>query len=452
MNKLLPIHNFITAKDSTDRLTEKKALTPGKKMDADQAIVFVAPDKTFQTIEGIGGAFTESAATTLQKLSAANQKKVLEAYFDNINGHGYSLCRTHNQSCDFSLGNYAYVEPGDLELKTFSIEHDKKALLPMIKAAHHYGNEPFKLFASPWSPPGWMKTNGEMNNGGKLKPECREAWAQCVVKYIHAYEKEGVPIWGITVQNEPAAKQTWDSCEYTAEDERDFVRDYLGPALEKAGLDHVKLMVWDHNRDILILRAYPIYADPKASKYVWGTAYHWYENPQMFQNLNLHHDAWPDKHLLFSEGCQEGGPHLGEWGLGERYGHSMITDFNCWSTGWTDWNLLLDQQGGPNHVGNYCSAPIIADTIKDELFFQSSYYYIGHFARFVRPGAKRVLCSSNREDLEATAFLNPNGKLSVVAMNRTDTARLFSLNLAGLETTGMLPPHSIGTYIIEQEA
>jgi glucosylceramidase len=172
----------------------------------------------------------------------------------------------------------------------------------------------------------------------------------------------------------------------------------------------------------------------------------------MYDNLNLHHDAWPDKHLLFTEGCQEGGPHLGEWGLGERYAHSMINDFNRWSTGWTDWNLLLDETGGPNHVGNFCSAQIIADTKKNELLFQSSYYYMGHFARFVRPGAKRILCSSNKEDLEATAFLNPDGKASVVVLNRTDTQRLFCLNLAGLETTGMLPAHSIGTYIIEPAA
>ncbi|MEI8341605.1 MAG: glycoside hydrolase family 30 protein [Verrucomicrobiota bacterium] len=448
MSKLQPIRNFITAKEGTNRLTEKKALEPGRKIDADQPLVFVAPDKKFQTIEGMGGAFTEAAATTLKKLSPANQKIVLEAYFDSVKGHGYSLCRTHIQSCDFALGNYAYVAEGDLELKTFSIDHDKQALLPMIKEAHHYGNEPFKLFASPWSPPGWMKTTGIMNKGGKLKPECREAWAQCYVKYIRAYEKEGVQIWGITVQNEPAATQPWDSCEYSAEEERDFVRDHLGPALEKAGLGYVKIMIWDHNRDILIPRAYPIYADPAASKYIWGTAYHWYGEDK-FDTLNLHHDSWPDKPLLFTEGCQEGGPHTGEWGIGERYAHSMINDFNRWSVGWTDWNLLLDERGGPNHVGNFCSAPILADTQKDEVLFQSSYYYIGHFARFVRPGAKRILCSTNKEDLEATAFINPDGKTTVVVLNRTELQRLFCLNFAGIETTGMLPAHSIGTYILE---
>jgi len=429
-------------------LTEKPVLTPGNKTDADQPVVFVAPDKAFQTIEGIGGAFTEAAAATLYKLGEASQKKVLEAYFDPVGGNGYSLCRTHIQSCDFALGNYAYVEPGDMELKTFSIDHDRQALLPMIKAARHYGNEPFKLFASPWSPPGWMKTTGIMNKGGKLKPGCRDAWAQCYVKYIQAYEQEGVPIWGITVQNEPAAIQTWDSCEYTAEEERDFVRDHLGPALAKAGLGHVKIMIWDHNRDILLQRAYPVYADPAASKYVWGTAFHWY-GADKFENLNLHHDAWPDKALLFSEGCQEAGPHIGDWKLGERYARSMINDFNRWSTGWTDWNLLLDKTGGPNHVGNYCSAPIIADTEKNELLFQNSYYYIGHFSRFVRPGDKRILCATSSDDIEATAFINPDGKTTAIAMNRTDTIRLFCINLAGIETTATLPANSIGTYLIE---
>ncbi len=253
-----------------------------------------------------------------------------------------------------------------------------------------------------------MKTTGQMNEGGKLKAEYRAAWADYYVRYIREMEAEGITIWGITVQNEPAAVQPWDSCVYTTEEEKEFVRDHLGPALERAGLSHVKIIIWDHNRDMLVHRASVAYHDAEASKYIWGAGFHWYVADK-FDNVRLLHDAWPEKHLLFTEGCQEAGPHTGAWHLGERYARSIINDLNRWTEGWVDWNLLLDEQGGPNHVGNYCSAPILADTQTDTLLFQTSYYYIGHFSRFIRPGARRALCATTSDALEATSYLNPDG-------------------------------------------
>jgi glucosylceramidase len=249
------------------------------------------------------------------------------------------------------------------------------------------------------------------------------------------------------VQNEPSAVQTWDSCVYTGEEERDFVRDHLGPALEKAGLGHLKVMIYDHNREKLIHHARAVYADPEASKYIWGSAIHWY-CADKFDNVQFHHDLWPDKAVLFTEGCQEGGPHTGEWLLGERYGHSMINDFNHWVAGWVDWNLLLDETGGPNHVGNLCSAPILADTKNDELLVQSSYYYIGHFARFVRPGARRILCATTRDDMEATAFRNPDGTVALVAMNRTEEKQTYTINTPSGSARVTIPQRSISTFVM----
>jgi glucosylceramidase len=429
-------------------LSPKETLALQGTHEGDAAVVFVDPTKRFQTLEGFGGAFTEAAAVTLQKLSPANRERALRAYFDPGEGHGYSLCRTHINSCDFALGNYAYTEvAGDVELKHFTIDRDRRALLPMICDARKIAGEKLRLFASPWSPPAWMKTNGQMNRGGKLKPEYRDAWARYYVRFIQEYAKEGVPIWGLTVQNEPAAVQPWDSCEYTAEEERDFVRDHLGPTLHKAALGHIKIIIWDHNRDVIVERVRPAYDDPEAAKYIWGAGFHWYGQDK-FDNIQVVHDAWPDKQLLFTEGCQEGGPHTGEWALGERYARSMINDLNRWTVGWVDWNLVLDETGGPNHVGNFCSAPIIADTRKDELLFQSSYYYIGHFSRFIRPGAQRILCATTRDDLEATAFANPDGTLAVVVLNRTDTERPYALRLPKSQAISTLPPHSISTYVL----
>lgn len=411
------------------------------------ACVWVDPKRLFQVIEGFGGAFTEAAAVTWQKLSAARREQVLRDYFDARQGHGYTLCRVHMNSCDFALGNYAHVEtPGDTVLHSFSIERDRQALLPFIRAAQGIAKQPLKLLVSPWSPPAWMKSNGQMNQGGKLLPEFRSAWARCYVRFIEEYEKEGVPVWAVSVQNEPAANQRWDSCLYTAEEERDFVRDHLGPELARANLGRIKIVIWDHNRDLMVERASVVYSDAEAAKYVWGTGFHWY-GEHHFDHVQLVHDAWPDKQLLFTEGCQEGGPHHDSWNLGERYAHSMINDLNRWTVGWIDWNLVLDETGGPNHVGNLCSAPILIDRDKDLLLHQSSYFYIGHFARFVKPGARRVLCAASRQDLETTAFANPDGSIVTVVMNRTEEWIVFALRINAGNALAKLPPRAIATYI-----
>ncbi len=437
---------FLTARDSDARLAEQRA--PGPDAGGpDLPTISVDTERRFQVIEGFGGAFTEAAAVNWLALGDQRRHQLLEAYFDTDRGHGYSLCRVHMGSCDFALGNYAHVEmPDDMALESFSIARDRQALLPFIKSAQHVAGRPIKLLASPWSPPAWMKTSGQMNRGGMLRPECRGAWARCYARFIEAYEAEGVPIWGISVQNEPAATQSWDSCIYSAEEERDFVRDFLGPELEAAGLGHVRIVIWDHNRDLMVERARTVYSDPDAARYVWGTGFHWY-GEDCFDHVQQVHDAWPDKQLLFTEGCQEGGPHHGSWDLGERYARSMINDLNRWTVGWIDWNLLLDGQGGPNHVGNFCSAPILADSSTDAFSLQSSYFYIGHFTRFVKPGAQRVLCTTGQQDLETAAFINPDGSVATVVMNRTEWPLRFELQIDEMITATELPPRSIATYL-----
>ncbi len=440
---------FITARGHEKALAEHPAPPAATAADDDLPRVWVDTSRRFQTVLGFGGAFTEAAAVTWQKLSPALQAELLTACFDPgpARGHGYTLCRVHMNSCDFALGNYAHVEqPDDLALASFSIARDRQALLPFIHAALRTAGRPIQLLVSPWSPPAWMKTSGAMNGGGRLRPDCHAAWAQCFVRFIQAYQAEGVPVWGVSVQNEPMASQRWDSCLYSAEEERDFVRDHLGPALHTAGLGEVKIVIWDHNRDGLVERASVVYADRQAARYVWGAGFHWYVEDQ-FDQVQLTHDAWPDKQLLFTEGCQEGGPHTGSWALGERYARSMIQDLNHWTVGWIDWNLLLDEQGGPNHVGNFCSAPLLADTHADRLLPQSSYAYIGHFARYVRPGAQRVLCAANRQVLECTAFVHADGSVATVVMNRSESPVRFLLRIDDQRVCIDLPARAITTCL-----
>lgn len=401
---------------------------------------------THQEIMGFGGAFTEAAASVFNKLSAEKKDEIIEAYFGE-SGNRYNMARTHINSCDFSLGNYAYCEtPGDTQLNNFSISRDKELLIPLIKDALYHAKTPIKILASPWSPPAWMKTNGEMNNGGKLKKEYRNVWATYYCKYINAYEKENIPIWGITIQNEPDAKQTWDSCIYSAEEERDFIRDNLGPELKKRGLLNKKVIIWDHNRDIMVERARIVLKDPEAAKYVWGTGFHWY-NGDHFDEVQKVHEEFPDKKLIFTEGCQENGPHIASWGLGERYATSIINDLNRWTVAWIDWNLILDERGGPNHVGNYCSAPIIIDTKSMDILYQSSYYYLGHFSRFIHRGDKIIDCDCKTDDLLALSAINSTGTTKTVIMNKNDSHVDFIYDNNGTVIPISLPSRSIITVI-----
>ena len=446
---------FLSARHQTTQLAEQAPLTLSSAPLANDSErtrlpqLMVNTERRFQTLEGFGAAFTEAAAVTWAALPADQAQTLLRDYFDARQGHGYRLCRVHMNSCDFALGNYAHADvAGDMALAHFNIDRDRQALLPMIKAAQAVAAaETIHMLVSPWSPPAWMKTNGQMNGGGKLRPDCAAAWARCYVRFIEAYAAEGVPVWGVSVQNEPDATQRWDSCIYSAEEERDFVRDHLGPTLAAAGLGHIKIVIWDHNRDLMVERASLVYSDPAAAQFVWGCGFHWYGEDH-FDHVQQLHDAWPDKALLFTEGCQEGGPHTGEWELGERYGRSIINDLNRWTAGWIDWNLLLDETGGPNHVGNLCSAPILADRATETLMHQSSYFYLGHFSRFIRRGAQRVLCAATKQALEATAFVNPDGSTAVVVMNRSEAAITFTLSLNGARCVTGLPARAIATYLL----
>lgn len=409
-------------------------------------LINIYDDVAYQTIEGFGGALTEASAVTIAKLSPARQQEIIDAYFDPEHGIGYTLCRSHIQSCDFSLGNYAYVTDGDEGLESFNVDRDRMSILPLIRRAADKAGSGFRLFSSPWSPPAFMKTNGEMNRGGQLKPEYRQAWADMFVKYVEAYKQEGIEIWALSVQNEAKAVQTWDSCVYSADEEKDFVRDYLGPALEKAGYGHIKVMIWDHNKERVYERARTAFEDAEASKHIWGICFHWYSGDH-FEALSAVHDRFPDKALFFSEGCQEGGVHIGSWNTGERYGHDILGNLNNWTAGWTDWNIVLDEQGGPNHVGNFCDAPIIADTVKDEVIYESSFYYISHFSRYIRPGAVRIGSSRYTDKLEQTAFRNPDGAIALVVMNRTDAELPYVVRHRGELADSSIPAHGIQTLL-----
>jgi glucosylceramidase len=446
---------YTTAEKTDYRLSATDTLTfkhLGQPLET-QTCVFVDPSQTYQTLLGIGGALTDASAETFAKLPKDKQEEILNAYFDAQKGIGYTFARTNIHSCDFSSSSYTYITEGDKELQSFSVAHDKQFRLPFIKQAMATAGGKLTIFASPWSPPAFMKDNKDMLRGGKLKPEFYQSWANYYTKFIKAYQKEGVPVWGITIQNEPMATQKWESCLYTAEEERDFLKNYLGPTMRREGLGDKKIIVWDHNRDLIYQRVSTILTDPEAARYVWGIGYHWYEpwsgGEPMFDNVRLVHETFPSKHLVFTEGCNDtfDMQKVNDWKLGEHYGHSMINDFNNGTEAWTDWNILLDETGGPNHVNNFCFAPLHADTKTGRLIYTNSFYYIGHFSKFIRPGAKRIASSPSRSSLISTAFINADGKVSVVVMNKGDKEVSYYLWVEGQAAEVKSLPHSIQTLV-----
>lgn len=422
---------------STDYVAENDA---GRE----HALINVYPDVEYQEIKGFGGAFTEAASSTIDKLSKSNREKIIKLYFDPEEGIGYNIGRVHMNSCDFSLGNYTCVDENDQTLESFQINRDKSSVIPMIKDAMKYA--PIELLVSPWSPPAYMKTTNMMNKGGKLKAEYYDLWAQYYVKFIEAYRSEGLTVSAVSVQNEPKAVQAWDSCVYTAEEERDFVKNYLGEKMRKIG---VKVFFWDHNKERVVDRASVMLADETAKDYVDGLAFHWYSGDH-FEELEIFHKLYPAKELLFSEGCYE--YSLGSMdttAIGEKYAHDMIGNFNNYCNAFLDWNLVLDEKGGPNHVGNFCDAPIMADTRTDEVIIHDSYYYIGHFSKYVKKGAKRIGSSKFTSDLETVSFKNPDGSIVSVVLNRTDRDVDFAFKIAGKIVPCKSESHSIATYVMK---
>ena len=445
---------YTTAKDTELRLTKTIEQTFKKKVQPleTEVAIFINPKKTFQEYLGIGGAITDASSEVFATLNAAQQDKLLESLYGK-EGIGYTIIRTSIHSSDFGLGSHTYIEEGDADLKTFSIEKDKEKRIPFIKRAIDLIKDDVVFYASPWSPPAFMKTNKNMLQGGKLLPEFRQSWADYYVRFIKAYEEEGIPVWGLTIQNEPMAVQRWESCIYTADEERDFLKNYLGPTLEKEGLGDKKIVVWDHNRDLISERANTIFEDPEASKYAWGIGFHWYETwtgglPK-YDNLKNINESFPSKNMLFTEGCQEGfdSERLHFWPNAERYGNSMINDFNSGVVGWTDWNILLDERGGPNHVQNFCFAPIHANTKTGELIFTPTYYYIGHFSKFIKPGALRVSTTTSRTSIESTSFQNPEGEIITVVMNKTNHKIGYKLIVGESETFIEIQPRAMQTII-----
>jgi glucosylceramidase len=432
---------------NAEKQLEKKETEFYTDKEVECYLIKVYPNEEKQEILGLGGALTEASAYTYSQMRKEKQEALMNVYFGE-QGNNYNFCRLHIQSSDFSLGNSAYVtDETDTELNSFSLAQDEKYVIPFVKEALKK-NSAIQFLGSPWSPPAFMKDSKQMNQGGKLLEEYYERWAEIVAKYILEYRKQGIDVTRITVQNEPKATQVWESCIYTAEDEKNFVCKYLKKVLIKHGLEDVKINIWDHNKERVYDRAVETISDKTADDFIDGIAFHWYSGDH-FEAVQLVRDKFPDKELLFSEGCSEYSKYknINQITVAENYAHDIIGNFNSGMNAYMDWNIILNSQGGPNHVGNYCDAPVMCDIEKDEIEVKLSYYYIGHFSRFVKKGAKRIVVSRFTDKLEVTGFINPDGERVIVVLNKTDNVCVFKLcegeKVCDLESQ----PHSIMTML-----
>lgn len=415
------------------------------KESLEKQVINIYPEIEYQTILGFGGAFTESSGYSFSLLPENKKAELLNDNFSK-GGLNYTLGRLPIASSDFSISSYSYTDKKDLS--DFSIEKDKKFILPLINAAKRE-NENIKFLASPWSPPKFMKSSKMLILGGKLQDKYRKTYADYFCKYIKAYKQAGIDIEYVTVQNEPNVAQTWESCIYSPEEEADFAVNYLYPAFIDNSIS-TKILIWDHNKEKLFTRAIREVINNNALKAISGFAFHWYTGDH-FENISLVANTFPGKLLIHTEGCT-GYSHFkpeDEVFNAEIYGHDILGDLNAGVNGYIDWNLVLDNKGGPNHKRNFCNSPIMLNESQTDYIKNLSYYYIKHFSNLIQQNAKRIAFSRYTDKIEVTSFKNPDGSIVVVLLNRNGFNKEYNLCFGKHMIHDNLDAHAIVSYLIK---
>lgn len=417
------------------------------------ATVTVNPAQTYQTMMGFGGSFTDAGAYDLNFLSATDRAAVIADYF-GPSGADYQVCRSQMGASDFSQSLYSYDDvSGDNSLTNFSINHDLTMIVRWEKEALAL-NSNLKIFGSPWSAPAWMKSNNNMDNGGTLNSSANAAWALYFVKYVQAYKAQGIPIWGVTIQNEPAATQTWPSMIFSDVSERDFLVNSLGPTLASNSLGPTALAVMflDHNRDMAVQWASTFYGNATAKAMVWGEAIHWYDNQSLFSAVQSVYNSYPGKNILATEQCITGFSPTNassySWtNTAEKYATDIIGDVTSGSTGWVDWNMILSSTGGPNLSSNWCYAGVLINTSAKTYQLTSLYYYMAQFSKYVKTGAVRIGCSATGSSVPTVmAFKNPDSSYVAIVHNGANSSYtgrvVFGTNQVEFSTT----PYSVEDF------
>lgn len=413
--------------------------------ETENKVINLFPEITYQTFEGFGGAITDAAGYVYAQMNPSQKKALMDAYFlpDRMN---YQFIRIPIDSCDFSLEQYeASTQP---DFSNFSFDRVEKYILPMLDDAEKAAGRKLTLLLSPWSPPAYMKTNGSRTHGGKLKPAYYGIWAEYLCRYIQEYRNRGYHVAALTLQNEPKAAQTWDSCIFTPEEQKDFLKNHIGPALKQHGLTDIQIYLWDHNKE----RVYEWMRDTideETDEIVTGAAVHWYSGDH-FEVLDLCKEKYPNKKLIVSESCIEYYKFDPSDAAGAALwlSHEMLNDLNHGISAFIDWNLVLDEHGGPNYVGNYVMAPYLYHIQERTLCPHLLAAYYEHFARAIVPGSVRIATSRYENMVEVTAWKHPDGTLGIVILNQSEEVKPVCIRLNNQEVGVTLFPRSISTATV----
>ena len=455
----------------------------------ESGVINLYPGVTYQTIDGFGGAMTDTSSYLLSKMSPETRKALLKEFF-SAEGNRFSLMRIPLDSCDYSVEPYQAVEDplSDPELLTFSMERNFKYILPAVKEAIEVCDQEVSVLVSPWSPPKQWKTPparpkndkavyGAMpgmpeknidyntpsrNNGGSLKKEYYGPWAKYLAKMIQAYLEEGVPVTMMTLQNESIAATGWDSCVWTAADQKLFLRDYMVPALKEAGLSKkIGIYIWDHNKERVFEWAQEV-IDEETLPMIEGIAFHWYSGDH-FETLSMARDCYPGLKMMMSEMCplhkpgqvgfmnmfSKKTPETVEYDDAASYAHDIIGNLNHGMERWIDWNLVVNKDGGPSHAGSGFTASVIANedgSYRKDLIFD----YVGHFSKYILRGAKRIGLSRCDDKVELTAAKNPDGSVVMVALNRGTEDQGYAIRICDQVIRISLPAGTISSFVITE--
>lgn len=414
------------------------------------------PKLTKQTFYGFGTAMSDANAYAAMLLSKEQRREAVKRLFSTQEGNGYVFCRVPIGSNDFSTTDYTCIAEGDTTLKTFNIRQDKKYIIPMLRLVQEFSPS-LRLMVSPWSPPAFMKENKKRINAGRLLPKYRDLWAEHYARFIKAYEKEGFTTQLLTIQNEAFAWQTWESCFFSGEEEGEFAAKFLRRHLDDNGLQDVKILFLDHNRNRLLERSSATFGQAGAREAIAGVGHHWYEGDH-FEQLDAFHNLYPEKLMVESEFCT--GPNKGRtsmpygvWNDLELYGHEIIGCLNHFTNAIFDFNSFLNTKAGPFHNRDIGGIPsLVVDEKQNTFTPQPHYYAMAHFSRYIFPGAKIIVasCSADDDGIETTAAVNPDGTLVCVILNKTDRNRKSALfvNQKKQSKEILLPAHSLTTVVL----
>ncbi|MGB7847305.1 MAG: glycoside hydrolase family 30 beta sandwich domain-containing protein [Candidatus Acidiferrum sp.] len=438
----------VESSEERNAVLEEKATIEFGAARAPELTIQVNDAVRYQSIDGFGASLTDSSAWLIwNKLSGAQRREALEKLFDPQKGIGLSLLRQPMGASDFALEDYSYDDvaqgESDPELKKFTIERDQRYIIPILKEALAL-NPQLKIIASPWSPPGWMKTSESMIQGALL-PSAYKPLANYFVKFVNAYEKAGVPIYAVTMQNEPLnVPGNYPGMDMTAGEQAVFLRDNLGPAFREAGLK-TKILIFDHNWDLV---RYPIevLSDPKAAEFTPGTAIHCYGGSVTAQSEL--HERFPDKDIWSTE-CSGG-----EWQKGkilEQEVRQIIESTRNWSKSVILWNLALDQNHEPYLGGCTTCRGVVTvkhDVTPSQVIPTVDFTALGHASKFVRPGAVRIDSNSfGQGSLEDVAFRNPDGSIVLLVLNSGGAPATFNIEWNGRFAVYTLKQSSVATFV-----